>query len=435
MPLVRYAGIDNDHEHQAAPGESLLALSLRTGVPHANECNGRARCTTCRVRVLSDSSALAARTPAEKEIADDCRWTDDIRLACQIPVTADMIVERLVVDHGHGARGFSLNQNEGGARECEMVVLFADIAGFSNFTASHLPYDTVHLLNRFYHAAGQPILDFGGMIDNYLGDGMLALFEVNDSAAETCRRALRAALAIRRRVTEVRDFAREHLDFEFAIRTGLHRGLVVVGNIGHPRSHRTTVIGNAVNIASRIESANKLFGTDLLASEDFVSAIRSDLVLAPHPVTLLPGYAEPFDLFEIKAFADFSPALELEQSLASIVEKGTLICDVFYDELFAAHPELRVFFEGADFTRLKGKLLDTLQLIIASASKPPALKSRLIGLSNFHERLGVKKEHYPLAQAALERAVRIVRGGELSATEELSWSQTLAAVVAVMSQA
>jgi class 3 adenylate cyclase/hemoglobin-like flavoprotein len=384
--------------------------------------------------VLSDLVALAPRTEGEKEIADGCQWADDIRLACQTPVTADMVVERLVLGHGHGHRGFSLEENDGRARECEMVVLFADIAAFSNFTASHLPYDTVHLLNRFYHAAGQAILDFGGTIDNYLGDGMLALFEVKDSAEETCRRALRAALAIRRRVTVVQDFAREHLDFEFTIRIGLHRGLVVVGNIGHPESHRTTVIGNAVNIASRIEGANKLFGTALLASGDLVKDIRADLVLEPHLATLLPGYAEPFDLFEIKAFADFSPALELEHSLARVMEKGMLICDVFYDELFEANPDLRFFFRDTDFAHLKRKLLDILQLIIASARKPAALKARLVGLSQFHENLGVKREHYPLAQASLERALRIVCGEEFGAAEELAWKQTLAAVVAVMSR-
>lgn len=435
MPLVRYAGIDENTECLADHGESLLALSLRHGLRHAHECNGLARCTTCRVRVLSDLAPLAGREPAEQEIATACHWTDDIRLACQTVVTADMVVERLVAEHGVGPLGFSLDQSDGSARECEMVLLFADIAGFSNFAAGHLPYDTVHLLNRFYLAAGQPILDYGGTIDNYLGDGMLALFEVKDSAEETCRRALRAALAIRRRVTEVKDFAREHLNFDFSIRIGLHRGLVVVGRIGHPDSYRTTVIGNAVNIASRIEGANKLFSSDLLASADFVKGILGDLVLTPHPATPLPGFAEPFDLFEIGAFADFSPALELEHSLARLVDGAPLFCDVFYEELFAADGRLRAFFKSTDMPRLKAKLLETLQLVVATARQPEALKSRLLELGRFHESLGVKSHHFPKAQAALVRALRIARGEELTAAEELAWVQTLSAVVAVMSQA
>jgi adenylate cyclase len=435
MPLVRYAGLDENRECHADPGESLLALSLRHGLRHAHECNGLARCTTCRVRVLSDLAPVAGREPAEQEIATACRWTDDIRLACQTPVIADMVVERLVAQPGAGPRGFSLDQSDGSARECEMVLLFTDIAGFSNFAAGHLPYDTVHLLNRFYLAAGQPILDHGGTIDNYIGDGMLALFEVKESAEETCRRALRAALAIRRRVTEVKDFARLHLDFDFANRIGLHRGPVVVGRIGHPDFHRTTVIGNAVNIASRIESANKLFGTDLLASEDFVKHIRGDLVLTPHPATQLPGFPEPFDLFEIAAFADFSPALELEHSLARLVEEAPRFCDVFYEDLFASDGRLRAFFKSTDMPRLKAKLLETLQLIVATARKPEALKSRLLELGRLHQSLGVKTHHYPKAQVALQRALRIVRGEELTAAEELTWAQTLSAVVAVMSQA
>ena len=154
--------------------------------------------------------------------------------------------------------------------ERTLAILFLDIRGFTTLSEARLPYDTVFLLNRFFTEAGEAIATTGGWIDKYMGDGMMALFGLNQPIEAACRASLFAATQDRRRPGAAERRAGGELAAPLRIGIGLHAGPLVLGRIGHRASAATTVIGPAVNVASRLESLTKEHGIQIIASSDLM---------------------------------------------------------------------------------------------------------------------------------------------------------------------
>ena len=144
-----------------------------------------------------------------------------------------------------------------------MVILFADIRDFTCLAESLPPYDVIHLLNRYFHEMGQVISRNGGQIDNYMGDGLMALFGMEDSTGAALA-AVKAGLEMHAAMEILKPYLETIYAKSFHIGVGIHYGDVVVGAIGSQSLKRVTAIGDAVYLASRIEAANKQAGTGLL---------------------------------------------------------------------------------------------------------------------------------------------------------------------------
>jgi adenylate cyclase len=152
--------------------------------------------------------------------------------------------------------------------EKTVAIMFLDVRGFTRMSDRQLPYDVVFLLNRFFGAIGEAIASEGGWIDKYMGDGLLAVFGRDTGPEAGCRAALAAAAKI--------DVALETLNAELEaeahpalrIGIGLHVGQLVIGRIGHPDTASVTVIGRAVNVASRLEALSKEKSCQLVVSRD-----------------------------------------------------------------------------------------------------------------------------------------------------------------------
>ena len=172
MPKITY-NEDNQEQIvvQQKKGGTILEAALHNKIEHYHVCGGKARCTTCRIYVLNGCENLAPRTEAEMKIAQDKKWSDNIRLACQTKVLDDVTIKRLVVDDVD----VDLARSEGNitkpANERSLAVMFCDVENFTHFAATHLhnPYDVIHLLNRYYKEIGEPIVSNRGYIDKYLG--------------------------------------------------------------------------------------------------------------------------------------------------------------------------------------------------------------------------------------------------------------------------
>src|SRR3954466_8258515 len=194
MPITFIEGADHEVSADVPPGCSILDAALGLGLPHAHDCGGNARCSTCRVRVVDGLAHLPPRSPEELEIARTYGWADEIRLACQTIPTGDLRVERLV---HHDERRLDAEEDSLARRseELQLAVLFCDINGFTDFAAGCMPYDVVHVINRLFLRMGEAVLANCGYIDKYIGDGMLALWGVDGgSPRENCIAAVRAAL-------------------------------------------------------------------------------------------------------------------------------------------------------------------------------------------------------------------------------------------------
>jgi adenylate cyclase len=253
------------------PGARVLHALQDAGVPIASACGGGARCSTCRVQILDGLDACEPRNAAEQRMASMLSFPDDIRLACQTEIHGDVTVRRLVLDEQdlvltsriHGMPG-----NGQVGREMFIAVLFADIRDFTPLAEGLPAYDVVHLLNRFYAAAGRVIGMHHGRIVNYMGDGFMAIFGAGGGdSGEVPMLATRAALAVQGAAEDTAHYVRDVYGRAFAVRVGVHAGMAVVGDVGAIGQRRETAIGDTVNLASRIEATNTHAGTTILVSD------------------------------------------------------------------------------------------------------------------------------------------------------------------------
>lgn len=281
--------------------ESILQASLRSGIPHTHVCGGHARCSTCRVLVVAGMEHCAPRNAEEQQMADQLHFSPDIRLACQTRVTGEVKLRRLILDASDVALTDQLRFPETRrlvGEERHVAVLFADIRGFTAFAEKLPPYDVIHALNRYFHRMDEIIRDHRGYVDNYMGDGFMAIFGTTDREAAP----LDAVLAGIEMLDAVKKLGPYYADIYgqcFRIGIGVHCGNVVLGSIGPPGRDRITAIGDAVNFASRIEAANKVTGTSLLISDDTYDRVREHVEVNKFENIALPGRMHRCALYEV----------------------------------------------------------------------------------------------------------------------------------------
>ncbi|GAA4371046.1 hypothetical protein GCM10023185_46150 [Hymenobacter saemangeumensis] len=298
MPIL--TALPDNLEFPVEPGETLLDATLRHGIPHVHSCGGHARCSTCRVLVLDGLEQLPPRNAQEQELADRIRLPQSIRLACQTTATADVRIRRPVLD----ALDVQLATQELAqpdlrlGEEKRLAILFSDIEDYTSF-AERLPaYDVIHVLNRYFEVMGGVVRAHRGQISDYIGDGLMVVFglEQPDTAVLD---ALAAGRAMQQAVEQLNPYLEQMYGRRFRTRIGLHYGEVVVGHIGVPGFRKLATIGDPVNVAARIESANKEFGTYFLVSQAVVDAAGPALTVRQGFVTPLKGKTGLHRLYEV----------------------------------------------------------------------------------------------------------------------------------------
>lgn len=160
----------------------------------------------------------------------------------------------------------------GGERR-ELTMFFSDISGFTSISESLLPTKLLALLNDYLTAMTDTILATGGTVDKYVGDAVVAFWNAPVSLADHARRGVQAAIDCQLKLAKMQDGFKKQFGVEVRTRIGLHTGAVSVGNFGSKSRFNYTVIGDAANLASRLEGVNKAFGTYLLISESTKQAL------------------------------------------------------------------------------------------------------------------------------------------------------------------
>jgi len=168
------------------------------------------------------------------------------------------------------------NMNLGG-EEKTVTVLFSDIAGFTSLSERIPPEELVSLLNRYLTEMTDIILSQGGIIDKFLGDAIMAEFGIPLPCNDHGARGVTAGLLMQARLAELRQEWKDEGLPELYCRIGINTGKMVVGNMGSEQVQDYTVIGDAVNLASRLEGANKFYGTNLMISEFTLGALTQIL--------------------------------------------------------------------------------------------------------------------------------------------------------------
>ncbi|MEL6746610.1 MAG: adenylate/guanylate cyclase domain-containing protein, partial [Pseudomonadota bacterium] len=255
----------------AAPGTTLLEVSRSNGIAHMSVCGGRARCSTCRVKVLTGLAHLEPPSATEAETLARVNAAPDVRLACQVRVTAPVTIARLVragrPDSAPSVARMTEAAPEEDGIERTVCVLFFDLRGFTALSASRLPYDVVYLLNETFAAIGAVIERRDGWIDKYMGDGLLAVFGRETDPQDACRSAMAAAAEIGDAIAQVNAKLASELPAPLGFGIGLHAGSLVIGRIGHPATAQVTVIGSTVNASARLEDMTAGRGVEAIVSD------------------------------------------------------------------------------------------------------------------------------------------------------------------------
>ena len=149
-----------------------------------------------------------------------------------------------------------------------LVSMFVDMRGSTRLAENRLPFDTVFIVNRFLGAVSQAVIECGGQPNQFLGDGQLALFGLATNRETACRQALKAASRISVHVEELNQFLKNDLREPIRFGVGIHGGEVIVGDIGY-RDHMVfTALGDAVNVAARLQDTTKSLGCEVICSDE-----------------------------------------------------------------------------------------------------------------------------------------------------------------------
>ncbi len=273
LVTLRY---EDGREYRFNQGLTILEASRECNYPHASVCGGRGRCSTCRIRVRHGAELLPPASEAEKRVLRRIRAAEDVRLACQsIPAPGRIEVTPLLPPNASAKQGHARSDMLQG-KEATIAVMFCDLRGFTRLSEDRLPYDTVFLLNRYFDAMGRAIEESGGHLDKFIGDGIMALFGIEQGQEAGCRDALKAAQRMAERLAALNDGLSQDLDEPLRIGIGIHVGTVIVGEMGYGRATQLTAIGDAVNTASRLEATTKELAAQLVASRAVFRAAGID---------------------------------------------------------------------------------------------------------------------------------------------------------------
>jgi adenylate cyclase len=190
-----------------------------------------------------------------------------------------------------------------GGETREVTVFFSDLAGFSAIAEPMTPTELVAFMNEYLSAMTDIIESEGGYVDKYIGDSIVAVFGAPVDDADHARHAAQAALGCRARLDELNQNSRAFHGLQVAHRMGLNSGEALVGNIGSRRRFNYSVMSDAVNVASRLEGANKHYGTTIIAAETTVALTGSTFTWRELDATRVKGRTTPVKIYELVSLA------------------------------------------------------------------------------------------------------------------------------------
>jgi len=231
-----------------------------------------------------------------------------VRLACQVRPTHNLGVVPLVPPSAQARASFATPGHHAG-QEQDIAVLFADLRGFTRLAEPKLPYDVVFFLNHYFEAVGSAITSAGGMVNQFTGDGVMALFGVGQGPTEGCRRALLAASAMLHSVAELTQTLAEELPEPLRMGIGIHTGPAVVGWMGYAETTYLTAVGDTVHVASRLEGLTKEYHCQLVLSEHVVRQVGIDLTAYPRHELTVRNRTEPLAIYVVEDVHRLAAAL------------------------------------------------------------------------------------------------------------------------------
>ena len=199
----------------------------------------------------------------------------------------------------------------------DVAVLICDIRNFTTISEINEAEEVVDFLNSYFATMGSIIKKHGGTIDKFMGDAIMALFGAPESYEDNGNRAANAALEMRQALNNMEISLNLPDDYVFEIGTGIHYGVTIVGSIGSEEKKEYTVIGDNVNIASRIEGLTKLYGVPIIISESVKKDLHDGQYVRHLDTVKVKGKSNSVAIYELN-----SPDTKADQEFLNYYEKG-----------------------------------------------------------------------------------------------------------------
>lgn len=191
-----------------------------------------------------------------------------------------------------------------GGTNKEVTVFFSDIRDFTKFSEGHTPEEVVSMLNEYFQIMVGIINKNHGVVDKFIGDAIMAVWGAPKSSGKDPYFAMKACIEMREALAKLNELRIGRGQVPIKIGIGLHSGRAISGTIGSDERMEYTVIGDTVNMASRIEASTKAFGTDLLVSETTADLGKEEYILEFAGAAEVKGKSEPLKMFKIRGYFD-----------------------------------------------------------------------------------------------------------------------------------
>ncbi len=190
-----------------------------------------------------------------------------------------------------------------GGEKAELTVLFSDLSGFTTLSETMASDVLLGLLNSYLNEMSELIYEREGTLDKYIGDAIMAFWGAPDASPDHAWQACHAALACQKRLAELAPEWEKQYGAKLTARIGINTDEMTVGLVGSNRLHNYSVIGDAVNLASRLEGANKPFGTSILIAQRTVDLAQGKIEVRPVAKLQVKGKTRPVMVYELLARA------------------------------------------------------------------------------------------------------------------------------------
>jgi class 3 adenylate cyclase len=281
--------------HHTASINNIQFAKILLALSDMEEENKKTEYLKKALSILDKTEHVTMRLKVEQQLKEHAK--SDFLLHAAGRFAGKEQLERLI--DNAGAEGFQ-------GEETELAVLFSDIRGFTTLSEKLSPQELITTLNRFFTLMTKVITDYGGYVDKFIGDAIMAVFSFpkeGEESANKCEQAVRAALHMRSELNRFKTTLGEGLE-DLDVGVGIHYGKMVSGIIGSPQKRSFTVIGDAVNTASRLEGLTKQLGASLVVSKEVVDRLEhpDDFIIRPMGAYRPKGKKNPLHLYDIPAF-------------------------------------------------------------------------------------------------------------------------------------
>ena len=226
-----------------------------------------------------------------------------------------------------------------GGETREVTIWFSDIADFTSVSEHLAPADLVSLLNNYLSEMTDLLEHHGGFVDKYIGDAIVAVFGAPIDDADHAVHAVEAALACRQRLEEMAPDFIQVTDRTLVARIGVNTGQALVGNIGSRRRFNYTVMGDAVNVGSRLETANKIYGTQILVGDTTMERCDGRVKSREIDLVRVVGRGSPVRIFEPLGLVRTTASTQDSERLDRKIEACAAALEAFRAGRFAEAAE------------------------------------------------------------------------------------------------